>query len=70
MRNKESINHPSHYTQGRIEVISAIEDWRLGYHLGNVIKYVVRAAYKGHELEDLKKASWYLNRYIKLKEIK
>jgi len=60
----DNVNHPSHYTFGSIEVIDAIEDWKLPYHLGNVIKYVARAEHKGKPLEDLKKAQWYLNRYI------
>lgn len=58
------INHPSHYTRGKIEVIDFIEDQQLPYHLGNVIKYIARAGYKGDKLEDLKKARWYLDRYI------
>ena len=65
---KDNINHPSHYTQGNIEVIDYIEDKRFGYHLGNVIKYISRAGLKesSSKIEDLKKAQWYLNRYIKL----
>ncbi|MDU2301036.1 DUF3310 domain-containing protein [Veillonella sp.] len=59
------INHPPHYTRGKIEVIDFIEDQQLPYHLGNVIKYIARAGYKGDKLEDLKKARWYLDRYIK-----
>lgn len=58
------INHPPHYKFGPHEVIDVIESWNLGYHLGNVVKYVARAKRKGRELEDLKKAQWYLNRYI------
>ena len=61
---EDVINHPSHYTRGKIEVIDFIEDQRLPYHLGNVIKYIARAGYKGDKLEDLKKARWYLDRYI------
>lgn len=65
--NKEDvINHPSHYTRGNIEVIDFIEDQQLPYHLGNVIKYIARAGHKGDKLEDLKKARWYLARYIEL----
>ena len=64
----DSVNHPSHYNVGKIEVIDAVEDWRLGFHLGNVVKYVARADHKGNTLEDLKKASWYLNRKIALLE--
>jgi hypothetical protein len=62
------VNHPPHYTSGKIEVIDFIEDQNLTYHLGNVVKYVARAGKKhptlSGELEDLKKARWYLQRYI------
>lgn len=58
------VNHPSHYNKGKIEVIDFIEDQGLSFHLGNVIKYVARAGAKGNKLEDLKKAQWYLDRYI------
>lgn len=60
----EAVNHPSHYNAGKIEVIDAIEDWKLDFHEGNVVKYVARAKHKGKELEDLEKAAWYLNRRI------
>jgi hypothetical protein len=60
----ETVEHPAHYNVGKIEVIDAIEDWKLGFHLGNVVKYVARAQHKGNELEDLKKAAWYLSRYL------
>lgn len=58
------VDHPSHYNKGKIEVIDFIEDQGLSFHLGNVIKYVARAGAKGDKLEDLKKAQWYLDRYI------
>lgn len=58
------INHPPHYTQGSIEVIDAIEDWQLGFHAGNVVKYVARHEHKGKPIEDLQKARWYLDRLI------
>lgn len=64
----DPVNHPSHYTRGKIEVIEFIEDQRLSYHLGNVLKYICRAGFKNNEVEDLKKAAWYLNRYIGLIE--
>ena len=63
-KTEDVINHPSHYTRGKIEVIDFIEDQQLPYHLGNVIKYIARAGYKGDKLEDLKKARRYLDRYI------
>lgn len=66
----DNINHPSHYNTGKIEVIDYIEDQDLNFHLGNVIKYISRAGKKGDTLEDLKKAQWYLNRYIKKLENK
>ena len=60
----DPINRPDHYTFSHIEVIDAIEAWALGFHLGNVVKYVARARRKGRELEDLQKARWYLDREI------
>lgn len=60
----DNINHPQHYTFGSIEVIDAIEAWGLGFHLENVVKYVARSDHKGNQLEDLKKAQWYLSRKI------
>lgn len=65
MKQKEDmVNHPKHYTFGKIEVITVIDDWKLGFYEGQVIKYVGRAKHKKNELEDLKKAQWYLNRLI------
>ena len=61
---EDVVNHPKHYTFGTIEVIDVIEDWKLEFHLGNTVKYIARAKHKGNELEDLKKAQWYLNRKI------
>ena len=60
----DNVNHPLHYKTGGIETIDFIEAKDLGYHLGNVIKYVTRAKHKGNELEDLKKAQWYIERAI------
>jgi hypothetical protein len=57
---KDNIN-PDHYKQGNIEVIDFILDQKLNYLEGNVIKYLSRYKFK-NGLEDLKKASWYLNR--------
>lgn len=65
---KEMVFHPQHYNVGKIEVIDAIEDWELGFHLGNVVKYVARSGRKGSEVEDLKKAVWYLQRKISMLE--
>ena len=62
----DSVNHPSHYTNGKIEVIDFIEDKELGFHLGNAVKYISRAGRKNPDkiVEDLQKAVWYINREI------
>lgn len=69
----DNVNHPAHYTDGKIEVIDFIEDKKLGYHLGNAVKYISRAGKKDPDkyIEDLQKAVWYLNREIarKTKEV-
>lgn len=64
----DQVNNPKHYTDGKIEVIDFIEDKKLGFHLGNVVKYVARAGKKDPDkvLEDLKKAEWYLKRYCEM----
>lgn len=67
----DPVNHPSHYTSGRFEVIDVIQD-QLGldglrnFCLGNAIKYICRAGKKDptKTLQDLEKAIWYLNHYV------
>lgn len=69
---KESVNHPEHYHPGTYEAINVIEAWGLGFSLGNAIKYISRCGYKEDAslsqkektIEDLEKASWYINREI------
>lgn len=69
----DDVQSPQHYTETKIEVIDYIEDKNLGFCLGNVIKYVSRAGRKHSvgktdkekEIQDLKKARWYLDRRIK-----
>jgi hypothetical protein len=60
----DPVNHPEHYKVGGIETIDFIEAKKLGYNLGNVVKYLTRADHKGNKLEDLRKAQWYLTREI------
>ena len=64
----DPVNHPAHYTTGKIEVIDYIEDQKLPYHLGNAVKYISRAGKKDKDktVEDLRKAVWYIERYIGL----
>jgi len=64
----EMVNNPEHYggATNIYEAIKVIEAWDLDFHLGNTVKYISRAGKKNpeKELEDLKKASWYLQRKI------
>lgn len=61
----EAVNHPSHYGgDTTYEAIKVIEAWQLGFHLGNVLKYIRRADEKETHLQNLKKARWYLDRQI------
>jgi hypothetical protein len=65
----DNVNHPSHYTQGSIECIDAIEESTKGLLgisavcVANVIKYIWRYKFK-NGIEDLKKARWYLDKLI------
>lgn len=62
----DPVNHPAHYTAGGIEVIDFLEAWDFPFHLANAIKYICRAGRKDKNalVTDLKKAVWYINRYI------
>ena len=74
---EDKVNHPSHYTWLKnlcgIEVIDITR--HMGFNLGNVVKYVLRAGHKSEkgysnfdkEIEDLQKAKWYLEDEIKLR---
>ena len=61
----EMVDHPKHYNMGKYEAIDVIEDWGLGFNLGNTVKYISRAGHKDNILQDLKKALLYLDREIK-----
>ena len=60
------VSHPSHYTDGKIEVIDFIEDKGLNFNRGNAVKYLCRAGKKdpAKEIEDLEKAMWYISHEI------
>ena len=58
---------PDYYSRLNPQPVEVIEAWELGFHLGNVIKYIARAPAKESELKDLLKAKWYLNRHIELR---
>ena len=71
---KESVDHPNHYggESNVYEAIKVIDAWELGFALGNTVKYISRAGKKdpNKELEDLKKALWYLQHHINQLESK
>lgn len=60
----DPVSNPSHYTLGKIEVFDFISAWELSFAEGNVVKYLIRAPYKGKRVEDLMKARWYLDQLI------
>lgn len=71
----EYVNHPNHYqfgSESTYEVIKIIEALEMDFHLGNTFKYIARAGKKeiDNEIQDLRKASWYLQRKIELLESK
>jgi hypothetical protein len=59
------VDNPPHYTVGGISTYDFIKAKQLSYELGNVVKYVSRADFKGDPLRDLQKARWYLNAAIR-----
>jgi len=69
-KSTSSFEIQSHYAEGGVEPIDVIKakyskDMFMGFLMGNVVKYVLRAPYKDNALQDYKKAGWYLNRAIK-----
>ena len=70
---EDIVNHPKHYTSGKYEVIKVIEDKMtaaqfIGFLIGNIMKYIMRAPLKGDALHDYKKAKWYLDYLIEYLE--
>lgn len=68
---KDMVNHPDHYTHGNIETIDYIkdcmsEDEFYGFCIGNCLKYISRAKYKGNCKQDLEKADFYLKKIIEI----
>lgn len=65
----DPVNHPAHYTRGRIETLDYILDkFADDYLAGNICKYISRYRYKGNPLQDLRKARFYLEKLIELVE--
>jgi hypothetical protein len=66
---REMVNHPDHYQGNKFEVIDIIEDYDLGFSLGNAVKYILRADKKDNKKQDLKKAIWYIQREIDREDV-
>lgn len=66
----DSVNHPKHYNEhpSGIECIDVVE--HMGFNLGNAVKYIWRADFKGDSNEDLRKAIWYIERELQKREKK
>ena len=64
----DNVNNPKHYTNhpSGVECIQITE--HMNFNLGNAMKYIWRNEGK-NGIEDLKKAAWYINREIQLREI-
>ena len=60
----DPVNHPKHYTAhpSGVEAIEITEHFN--FNKGNAIKYIWRSSDKGKEVEDLRKARWYIDREI------
>ena len=71
---EDEVNHPKHYNNYSFAVVDVIDEVVPNYpstysgHIQNAIKYIFRAPFKGTLKKDLKKAVWYLNRAIEIKE--
>ena len=63
-REDQGVNNPPHYSSNGVEAIDVIEAFDLNFHLGNVVKYVLRADRKGAPMTDLRKGLWYLSQEI------
>lgn len=61
--------NPDHYRHGKIEVWDFIVDQDMTYLIGNAVKYLSRYRFKGHAIEDLKKALAYINKQIEVLEV-
>ena len=66
------VNHPSHYETGTFECIEVMEETQgkeavMDFCLCNAFKYLYRHKRK-NGIEDIKKAKWYIDKYIELAE--
>lgn len=72
--NTDIVNHPAHYELARYECIEVMEEVfgaeaLKNYCLIAAFKYLWRCNRKGKKTLDIKKAHWYLNKYIELEEV-
>jgi|TARA_R100000951_G_scaffold23057_1_gene19152 hypothetical protein len=73
MKKNDEVNHPQHYTSGKIEALEIIEDVTRdlegleAFAMGSALKYLVRFNKKKDPIQDLEKAVFYINRIINLR---
>lgn len=60
----DPVVRPSHYVGRGLEAIQVIDDWGLGFALGNAVKYLLRAGRKGAARQDVEKALWYVRHAV------
>jgi hypothetical protein len=70
---KDMVNHPTHYSRGGIECFDVIREFYgeqvlEGFFLGNALKYIMRCRLKENYIQDLKKARFYIDEILKIKE--
>lgn len=64
----DDVERPSHYCYSRIQPLHVIEEWQLPFHVATALKYLARYRHKGQAVLDLRKAVFYLQRYIEVLE--
>lgn len=71
--NKEMVNHPAHYSQGKYECIDVMvqnygKEATMDFCKLNAFKYMWRLGHKDEEAQEIGKIKWYLNKYLELKD--
>lgn len=72
---EDNVNHPAHYETGKFECIEVMtevfgDEATQDFCLLNAFKYLYRCNHKNNKAEDIKKANWYINKYIELEGVK
>ena len=60
----DNVHRPTHYNTGKYECLDVIQELGLDFMLANAFKYIWRAGRKGDRTEDIRKAHYYLERWL------